>query len=305
MEQEIRRAIIGDADTARVNDLQNFLKEEFALEIECKPSYKLLREALTQNEWAIVFVAADLPFEINGRSLIQPRHFQQLRLALDARQSVNLVRIRRGYEPKLSAAVATTIDLVLPALLANENIRALLTHDLEEQCGLRRKPRRPKLSWDSAYDRDLRRQLLRLGTTGNLDKGQEILEEVIGELIECEQFTAKPHIQGKSGASVFRIVTKIGTRSTGKFLLKLVNGRDDRARLGLKREIQGYQAAEGLLRSSQNLINNMAPLLKPKSPKNPQGAGNEYVVSSGQWDAIHYQFLEDEKLGEFLDLETA
>jgi hypothetical protein len=157
-------------------------------------------------------------------------------------------------------------------------------------------------TWD-ADDRTLRRQIRALGENHEFAKGVKHLLHLIRNCLDCKSATeieVKQLGQGKSGASIFHlIVNNHGT--TKEYVLKLSS-----ALWKLEGEVSGHLAARektGLLGYKEHVAALKSPVVSIKSV-NPQPE-HQYIAGSGQWYAIHYDFLGGPRFGKFIDLETA
>jgi hypothetical protein len=157
------------------------------------------------------------------------------------------------------------------------------------------------ITWDQ-NNRALHRQIYALGEKHEFENGKKHLLHSIRNCLDCgsaNKIEVKLLGQGKSGASVFHLAVSIPGQ-TKEYVLKLST-----ALWKLESEVRGHLAARektGLPGYREHVAALKSPV-RPIKPINPQPE-HQFIVGSGQWYAIHYDFLGGPGFGKFIDLET-
>jgi hypothetical protein len=157
-------------------------------------------------------------------------------------------------------------------------------------------------TWDT-NNRTLRRQIRSLSEHHDLKHGLAYLLRLIHKCLDCSSITGieiKLLGQGKSGAAVFRFIISSSGQAK-EYVLKLSNDL-----WKLESEVRGHLKARrntGLPRYKEHVAA-LRPPVKSLSSTDTKPE-HQYIVESGQWYAIHYDFLGGPGFGKFIDLETA
>jgi len=151
-------------------------------------------------------------------------------------------------------------------------------------------------------NRILRRQIRSLSKTQDLPDGEKHLYRLIGNCLDCrniKQIEIKQLGQGKSGASVFRLIASYKSNTEKEYVLKLNN-----LLWKLESEVKGHLKARKL--NEKDYTRHIADIREPfiSIDLGESEKGHHFIVNSGQWYGISYRFLGGEDSGKFIDLET-
>src|SRR6185312_15133009 len=324
MDKSRKPALIGDADPHRFNWLASLLDREFGTRAVCARTFDELQMHVEEsndarkktpkkeNDWSIIIITDDLPlrYTVHPNEHGIKQYFTTLQ-TLDKWMDFNTILIttqefkidwRAGDPPDLTISIS-------PKLKARDGKTFVKT--LNGFAGFERLASvENKLSWDK-NNRILRRQIRALSDRRNVEDGQSHLARLIsmclgGNLKNVEVLQIG---QGKSGASVFRLRVRRKSATTAKigereFVLKTCPAGE---LWKLTAEVQNHLLASPEL-GHPGYRSHLPKLEEADLPcdltiqTNPS-LNNEYIVRSGQWYAVHFEFLGGEGLGEFVALE--
>lgn len=293
--------LIGDANQQRRDLLKEIIESAFRATCVCVDNFQSVRESVKQKDWpkdwAIVFVADDLPLASITKSPILPG--QQV----SELPGVTLCRLTAGLETPEAEGIIETFKLFIPpsSILTTEERQQIIN----EIAGMNRKLARrlflPKIVPWKEDDRVLRAQIRAFGD--GKKTGEEVLGELIAGCLDCREVTIERLKQGKSGAAIFRVrhleVTEESGTQEKEFVLKLCNASNNE---NIEREVEGYQGVQDCFPNKEYdpHIPKLRPPLKQKDPHHPI---EKYIFRENGWAAIRYDFLGGGKFGKFIDLE--
>jgi hypothetical protein len=342
MAKTLKPALVGDPDPVRFQWLKNILDREYGLQavqaksfdemqnlIEVSNEARELAEKGTDeaeeeeatNDWSLIFISDELP----TRPIWQPTlesikaHFTALD-GLNKWLDFTTVRLKtRDKKIDWTGVIKPNATIAVPISPQPEESYGIESA-LDQLGGLERASiAESKIVLDEE-SRALREQVRSLSEWRDMKDGRKHLVGLIGRCIDCskvERIEIKPLGQGKSGASVFRLTVEpkpvVGSKPTveveaerPEFVLKLCAAG---AVWKLESEVSRHRRAEEGSRDGGYRVH-MPRLRKAHSPSGGlenfarvEGA-NKYIVRSGQWYAVHYDFIGGDGFGEVLDLET-
>lgn len=313
MNEPLRVALVGDPDDARFNWFKEFLADVYAIDAARARTFeevrKFARDESGRLSARVIFLTDDLPLSdgpsggkrapyINFLKLEEIEQFYDadfVCIVTKAEEPENLEGLRK--RPYL-----TDLRVFPPVEEDRLKIRLQL-----RSLG-RRLPPAVEISaiaaiteWDKD-SRTLRRQIRSLSERHDLADGEKHLLRLIRNCLECsgaEKIEIMQLGQGKSGAGVLRVIVS-DKRETREYVLKLIEAN---SLWKLESEVRGHLEAQKVSRSDYE--RHVAVLRLPAFSLKPTQAEGKFIVSSGQWYAIHYDFLGGSALGRFIDLETA
>lgn len=314
--------LIGDPEEERFNWFRDLLKEEYGKEaIHCK-TFGEIQSALTDPKNASIrlfFLSDDLPSsELPGAKIDPDENFSLLQRSLSAIGLGFVCIVTKELDPAFSQVIKSPYHVHLSSFpLTGDDRRQVVTELRTLGRLLPRLTKPSEIEWDR-NDRILRRQIRALSDSNDIVDGEKQLVELIRKCIDCrnvEKVIIKQLGQGKSGASVFRLIIRFINNETKEFVLKLSN-----TFWKIESEVKGHLDAMEI--HKDDYTKHIAVIVKPFLPLESVtlklGANRdekehhekvqkrrERIATSGQWFAIAYDFLGGSSLGEFIDIETA
>jgi Ternary complex associated domain 9 len=309
MSDQQRVVLIGDADDNRFTWFKELLADVFAIGVIQARTFEEVKNfaqggasGVTAN---VVFLADDLPYSVSTPRRDPKINFIKLEEYFYDADFVCVVTKER--DPDLEGVSKQPHHVHLRSFPPSaENKGKVITElgglgsrlrpalDLSTIAGITR--------WDRS-SRTLRRQIRALSDLHDLEDGQKHLLRLIRNCVDCggiRSLEIKQLGQGKSGASVFRITLEHASGTKKEYVLKLSGGSD---LWKLESEVRGHLDARehtGLPGYKEHV----AALRKPIYSVEPTHPQRQFIVDSGHWYAIHYDFLGGPDFGEFIDLET-
>lgn len=293
--------LVGDAEPSRVAILRNILEHEFNREIIWVETYDSLKAEVEETEksgrfFTLILVAHGLPLfkagkEKKNRPVVVPANISELGYGIkfgciySAENRPNWGHVNDLFYLRVPIVNNPTDP---------ERNRVIFT--LEDGGGLERARPAPEIHLPD--DPSLREQIRNLNNARDLEAGRKCLSYLVRnlEIHNSGTIGIEKLVQGKSGATVFRVMPITASdpnQSLDGILVLKLNTKSDRWKLNLEvtkhKEVQntlgvpGYQSHVAKLRELD---------------------GN-CVAEYGNWCAICYDFLGDGPFGPFLDLETA
>jgi hypothetical protein len=310
MTEPLRVALVGDPNDDRFRWFKEFLADDYAIVAERAKSFedvkRFARDQSGRIQARVIFLTDDLPLSDDLSRGIPAPYINFLKLE----------EITQFFDADFVCIVTKAED---PDNLDKLGKRPLLidlrTFPPSKEDGVkirlqlrslgRRLPPATEISsligitkWDRS-SRTLRRQIRSLSERHDLDDGLKHLLRLLRNCLDCrhaEKIEIKQLGQGKSGASVLRLVLTREGRSS-EYVLKLSD-----ALWKLESEVRGHLEAQEV--SLTDYERHVAILRPPVFPFKPAQREGEFIVNSGQWYSIHYDFLGGAALGKFIDLET-
>jgi len=305
MPSQRKPVLIGDKDQERFRFLWTLLEDHFGINAVRAETFDDLKVKARDSEWKCIFIADDLPYSLFERNCLLFNY-----LAYLSEQYIHV---------KLACIVGPTTELNQPSAVkvshcvvhsttptrkqAEETISGL-----ETALGTRRLRRVPNLQGPKTLPLVLQEQIRSLSPSHDLDEGKSTIEVMVRDFSRCAQFEIHSMGQGLSGAMVFRIRPIMGTRTwttedawqgaTHEFVLKVCSVDE---RWKVRREIeQCLLARKGLgttyRRHIPSLLDIEASMEEPWL---------KYAACHRRWYGICYDYLGQEGLEEFIDLERA
>lgn len=331
----LQQALIGDPDPARFEWLKNLLDAGYGLEaVQAKTFEELLNLVEARNrarelseksrpegqepeeDRLLIFIADDLTPTLRtvANAAVVKGYFTTLGY-FDKWGDFVIIHIQTRNTPLDTRGITPPrLTLHVPDPLTPEAAQGA-NRELDRLGFLKRvSGAESKLVWDRNC-LPLREQIRALSERRNVSHGEEHLARLISRCIDCsgvQKIEVEQLGQGRSGASIFRLRIEAAAASGAKgrrpeFVLKICPAGDV---WKLKSEIRGHvQAGLGLGLPGYRV--HLPALNRAHVPAGGlDGLGkdvgpNMYIVRSGQWYAVHYDFLGGEQFGEFIDLETA
>lgn len=336
MTNTFKPALIGDPNHERFVWLKNVLDEEYGIDaIQAKTFGELVKlveesnrsreraekniqsgEKAAENDWSMIFIADEVPpadFQKPSPEIVK-MYFGSLGLTLNKWLDFNTILIKTR-DAEIDWRGTTTPRIIRLSTPPKPEERQSVAQGLEGISSLQRVPSAAsKIAWDQ-ISRALREQIRGLSERRNLQDGKEHLARLISRCLDCsnvDRIDIKALGQGKSGASVFRLCVEAKLDGATKvkkqeFVLKLCPAG---AVWKLASEVRGHMRAnQGLGHPGYRVhIPALNKAYRPSGElvqfgETPQP--NLYIVRSGHWYAVHYDFLGGDEFGEFVDLETA
>ena len=311
MTSSLKPALIGDANPERFNWLKQLLEQEFGLEVSQVRNFDELTERIRTDPagmggWVIA-ISEDLRPTYNKLPSpdLVPSYFNILD-HVDLRGEFDTVLVvtqadqfsfrltKPGCVIQISnPPTEAEYQSCAQSLARSANLERLIT---------------TKISWDRK-DRVLREQIRRLSERRDLSDGENHLRRLIGRCLKYDgpkPIEVRPVGQGKSGATVFRFLveTSRANPTPHEYLLKLSPAASV---WKLESEVRGHLQAEPDLSHGGYSVH--LPVLRaaiaPTSALGDPTEPNKYVVRSGHWYALHFDFVGGETFGKCFDLETA
>ena len=309
MNEPRRVVLIGDPDAQRFAWLRDLLSEEFDVRARQAKSFddvkNLFHDKSAEFFPRVVFLTDDLPFSPSLPKRDPRINFIKLEEFFFGADLVCIVT--KEDEPQLEDLTRRPHHVHLRHFppTAEERERIII----ELGClgsGL------PFLKEESAvkrilkYDRDnriLRRQICSLSESYKVEHGITQLCRLIGRCLNCDgaqTIEVRQLTQGKSGAIVFHVLRH--SEEVEEYVLKLTPSD---SLWKLEAEVHGHLEAQkktGLPSYKQHVARLKEPHREP--PPDPHHPERRFIVDSGRWYAIHYDFLGGQAFGKFIDLET-
>jgi len=301
----LKPALVGDSNSIRFNWLKQLLDHEFGLEAVQTNTFDELRARVANDSsgWSIFVIADDLrpSHTVLASPPITQTYFTRLS-DLDLRSEfVTVFVVTKGKKFTFPLNGPTSVIEISDPPTPDDyrSCAQTLARYLERVLTA-------EITWDR-NNRTLRSQLRALSERRDLSDGEEHLRRLVGRCLKYDglkPIEVRAVGQGKSGASVFRLLTETTDKSQKQeYLLKLCEAASV---WKIESEILGHLKAEPNLSHRGYLVH--LPLLRPAvAPTSALGTvtdPNKYVVRSGNWYAVHFDFLGD-ALGKFVDLESA
>lgn len=316
MTEPLRVALVADPDTGRFNWFKEFLADVYAISAERARTFeevrKFAREQAGKLSARVIFLTDDLPPSDDppGRRPNPYANFVKLEDIEQFYDSDFVCIVTKGEDPEsLDRLDKRPLLIDLRSSPTDEEEDNKQKQIITRQLRSLSKRLLPAVAipavtriteWDKS-SRTLRRQIRSLSESHNLADGEKHLMRMIRN---CLDFSAAEKIeirqlgQGKSGASVLRLVVTEAGNSRKEYVLKLSD-----ALWKLESEVRGHLQAQVAGRNAY--ARHMARLREPVFPSRPTQPEGGFIVNSGQWHGIHYDFLGGPALGKFIDLETA
>ena len=301
--------LIGEPDDDRYQWFEALLDEKFgkqSKQVKTLEDVKnFFKNQLNEYSVSLVFISDELPLSPKVLKKDPFLNFNTLQY-IDEFSYVDFVCIVTKEDPDLEGIIKFPVHVHLPSFPPSADERQEIIARLRT-LGRRLMPlievdEIARISNWVRESRVLRRQIRSLSETQDLLDGEKHLYRLIGNSLDCrsvEQIEIKQLGQGKSGASVFRLIVNYKDDPKKEYALKLSD-------LLWKLEIE----VEGHLKATKRRDNEYTkhiPKIEPAFfPINlvESEKGRGLIVKSGHWYAIRYDFLGGENLGNFIDLET-
>lgn len=309
MNEQPRLVLIGDPDARRFNWLGDLLAEEFGVRARQAKTFEevknLFHDKSAEFYPRIVFLTDDLPFSPSLQKRDPRINFLKLEELFfgadlvcivtkeDEPQLEDLTRRPhhvhlRNFPPSIEEQQRIIIELGclgsgLPSSKEASAVKRMLKYD--------------------PNDRILRRQICSLSESYTFESGLTHLCRLIGRCLNCDlaqTIVVKQLTQGKSGAIVFHVLKH--AEEVEEYVLKLTPSD---SLWKLEAEVRGHLEAQkktGLPGYKQHVARLKEPYREP--PLDSDHPERRFIVDSGRWYAIHYDFLGGPAFGKFIDLET-
>lgn len=303
--------LVGDPNEARFNWFRQLLYEKYGKDAE---RVETLRGAIdfvrnSPNFFvSLIFLSDDLPTFVAGESEKNPWLNFHL-LEMDHLFDYAVCIVTEPTDPRLDGIKNRPYHVHLRSFPPTEDDRQRIITELGALGDVL--PPLVEISkiaeitkWDHSL-RTLKRQIRALSGAHELADGENHLFRLIRNCLNCnnvERIEVKQLGQGKSGASVFRLIVSETDKITREYVLKL---GDAPSLWKLESEVRGH--LEATKTHSESYTRHVAALRRPvfsikSSEAKPE---HQYIVNSGQWYGIHYDFLGGTELGTFIDLASA
>lgn len=311
MTNPLKPALIGDSNPSRFNWLKQLLEQEFGLEVFQAKTFDEVKSRIGADtsgvsRWLII-IADDL--RLYSNRLATPEVLQtyfNFLSELDTRFELVTVLIATS-EKRFSFRITEPTCTIQISDPPTEDEYQACAQALVRDANLERL-NTARITWDPK-NRILRAQIRSLSERRNLSDGEEHLRRLIGRCLRLDPLQSievRPVGQGKSGASVFRLVTKTTDPKTKphEYLLKLCQAASV---WKIEAEVRGHLQAEPNLSHHGYLVHLpvLRPAIAPTSALGTLTEPNRYIVRSGNWYAVHFDFVGGDRFGRFVDLETA
>lgn len=308
MNEPRRVVLIGDPDAQRFGWLRDLLAEEFGVRARQAKTFEdvknLFHDKSAEFYPRVVFLTDDLPFSHSLQKRDPRINFIKLEELFFGADLVCIVT--KEDEPQLVDLTRRPHHVHLrhfpPTIEERQRIL------IELGClgsGLPFSTEAPAVKRMLKYDPDdgiLRRQICSLSESYSFESGLTHLCRLIGRCLNCDRaqtMRVTPLTRGKSGAIVFHVLKH--TEEVEEYVLKLISSD---SLWKLETEVRGHLEAEketGVPGYRQHVARLRKPHREP--PLDPDHPERRFIVDSGRWYAIHYDFLGG-RFGKFIDLET-
>lgn len=295
MAESLERVLIGDANQRRVELLQKIFAEEFSAQVVVAQYLEEVKKQAVNSFWNLILVATSLPVPPQiGISV----YFDALRVLVPEKSKLVCIYGEDG-PPELSETSARWTPLFVPAFgLVKQERRQIIGHFRQ---WLTWSPSWPEVELDN--DLLLHEQLRSLISSRKLDAGKNLLGQLARGFFICDKVTVSRLGQGKSGSRVFRIRPEPCSAANPEFVIKLIDESD---KWKIRSEIVGHEKARQLLdQQFRKHITDLCPTCSPQAPPSSNLFEHVASTSGNAWQAICYGYLGGEKLGQFMDLESA
>jgi Ternary complex associated domain 9 len=313
MNEALRVALVGDPNDERFDWFKEFLADVYAIGAVRARTFedvkRFAREESGKLSARVIFLTDDLPLSDGPSGGKRAPYINFLKLEeIEQFYDADFVCIvTRAEDPENLEGLAKRPYLIdLRVFPPGDDDKPRLRLQLRSLG--RRLPAAVEISsiaeiteWDKS-SRTLRRQIRSLSDRHDIADGEKHLLRLIRNCLDssdAEKIEIKQLGQGKSGAGVFRLVMSRPDERK-EYVLKLC---DAQSLWKLESEVRGHLASQKV--SQSDYESHVAVLRKPSFPFKPTQLEGEFIVNSGQWYGIHYDFLGDPALGKFIDLETA
>lgn len=309
MSEQQRVVLVGDADDNRFAWFKELLGDVFAIGVVQARTFEEVKNFAQSGASAVtarvVFLVDDLPYSVGIPKRDPKINFIKLEEYFYEADFVCIVT--KEQDPDLEGVNKQPHHVHLRSFPPSAEDRDRVVVELGG-LGSRLRPALDLSTiasitrWDR-NNRTLRRQIRALSDLHDINDGQKHLLRLIRNCIDCGgvgRLDIKQLGQGKSGASVFRVTLEHATDNKKEYVLKL-SGSSDLWKL--ESEVRGHLDARkhtGLPGYKEHV----AALRKPIYSVEPTHPQRQFIVDSGHWYAIHYDFLGGPDFGAFIDLET-
>lgn len=302
--------LIGDPVEERFNWLKELLYEKYGKEAGRVKTLEEMGEFLdtSPKTVSLVFITDDLPLSSKISKKNPHLNFNTLQFSGKFKADEYVCIVTEKNDPDLEGLRKRPYHVHLRSFPPNPAERQRIIDELGA-LGSRLLLPLTEIStiaaitvWDKSNS-TLKRQIRALSETHELSDGESHLHRLMRDCLDCEnaeKIEVKQLGQGKSGASVFRLIISDAGKTSKEYVLKLSN-----ALWKLESEVHGHLEASETHKDgyTRHVAKIREPVVSIKSTE-PKEAHN-FIVNSGQWYAIHYDFLGGSELGKFIDLETA
>jgi hypothetical protein len=333
--KSLKPVLVGDPNPDRFKWLKDVLDEEYGTAAEQARTFdevqKLVEESnksrenaeandnsdgtAGENSWSLIFITDNLPpkHTRNSSPDVVKTYFTILDSLNKWGDLTTVFVMTRHIEMDWRAITPSPLTIRLSDPPRPEERQSVIG-ELDGLGGLKHVAgAESKIAWDRD-DLILYEQIRGLSDWHSLQNGENHLARLISRCFDCskvEQVEVKQLSQGRSGATVFHLcVAKRGAETNElekqDYVLKLCQAGSV---WKLESEVRGHmQAIKGLGHPGYRVH---IPALKAAhvpcaglehlEMMHPNG----HIVRSGQWYAVHYDFLGGPKFGQFIDLEAA
>lgn len=301
--------LIGDANAERFSWLKELLADAYGVVGIQAKSFddvkNFAQDKSTKFSPRVVFLTDDLPYSVSLPKKDPKINFIKLEEYFYEADFVCVVT--KEDEPDLEGVTKRPHHMHLRSFPPTEADRNRIIIELG---GLGSGLRATNDGWDAEkviqWDRNnrvLQRQIRSLSERRDLKDGLNHLRRLIGKCLDgrrAQKIEIRQLGQGKSGAIVFHLIKYAG--QVHEYVIKLTPSD---SLWKLEAEVHGHleaQSKTGLPGYKQHVAKLEEPNKnEPLDPEKPEG---RFIVDSGHWYAIHYDFLGGSTFGNFIDLET-
>lgn len=297
--------LVGDPNKERFKWFQELLADVYAIgAVRAKNFEEIKRFALDKPDdfvVSVVFITDDLPLSLNVPKTDPYINFIKLEEHFYEADFVCIVTQKHNPDLEKVNKQPHLISLRSFPPMSEENQKIII--QLKSLGRLRPAMEISAITEITEWDKDnrlLRRQIRSLSDRHELADGEKHLLRLIRNCLDCSRVTKieiKQLGQGKSGASVFHLIMSSDDQ-TKEYVLKIND-----ALWKLESEVYGHLEA---LKSTElpEYKQHVAALRKPVFSIKPNQHEGRFIVNSGHWYGIHYDFLGGSAFGKFIDLET-
>jgi class 3 adenylate cyclase len=310
MSPPLEAVVIGDPDEERFGWFKKLLRDFYEVDAVQAKTYeqvkKLAEDQAVNFIDTIVFLSDDLPFSSFKANPDPNLNF--VRLEQIAHYTDFVCIVTKETDPFLGGVERQPHHIHLSTWPPTEGDKQRVLNELGSLGS--RLSRRMDLSaidnitiWDKD-NRVLHQRVCSLGENHAALEGKDTLLRLIRNCLDCHDAVSieiKPLGQGKSGDSVFRLVIISGDQ-TKDYVLKISD-----ALWRLRNEVRGHLEAQkdtDLPEYKQHVAALRKPIHPIKSADPGDHFKDQFIVNSGQWYAIHCDFLGGATFGKFIDPET-
>jgi hypothetical protein len=332
MAETLKPVLIGDPNHDRFEWMQKILDEEFSISSVQAETFDDLQKLVeksqksrelaeennpnskraTENDWSIIFIADNLPpTHAKKSSAERVKVYLPILEYLNKWNDFIIILITTPESSIDLRGVTPQPPIITLSIPPKPEEHSYFIKEVEKYGKLKHIPgANSKIIWDK-NNRIFRERICSLSDNRNLQEAEDHLSRLIRKCLDCnkvEKIEIKQLGQGKSGARVFRLCVddKSDEDAEIKNQEHLIKLYEAGAVWKLESEVNGYLKARRKLEYEG--YRKHLPELNPAHI--PYGdllnlKENQYIVNSGHWYAVHYDFLGGERFGKFIDIETA